>query len=294
MYVVKPKPATYLHDNRIYHSKKKYYRNYDRVHVPQRNPQTYDLRLIIIRHGERIDTILGENWFDQVFGDGTSPPQNYLRSYLPSRLPNRRDTFLYMLDPPITRNGQQKALTLGHQLSTVASNIDACYSSPASRCVLTAASVLQGMNRTNIPLRLEPYLFEPMFWNQPYQEFINVSPFMSSQTWARTGYNIDRAYQRLDDFLNPQETEYDYRDRSKYFFKAIEQDHDHRVRAGGYGRPSTVLIVGHAATPLIFSNIATHRSFDPVTFREQCAHIPFLHTIVLERNATTHIWKARR
>ncbi|CAF1329868.1 unnamed protein product [Rotaria magnacalcarata] len=293
MYVVKPKAVAYLNDNRIYHSNKKFYRNYDGAYFPKHTPHTYDLRLIILRHGERIDTTLGENWFEQVFGDGKSPPQSHLRSYLPSRLPNRRETALYMLDPPITRNGQQKALMLGNQLSRSVTNIDACYSSPAARCVLTAASVLQGMNRTNIPLRLETYLFEPMIYNKPYQEFITLSPFMSPHTWARAGYNMDRTYQRLDDFLAPQETETDYRDRSQYFLETIEQEYDRRVGARGYSRPSTVLIVGHAATPLIFSNIASRQQLDPVAFGQQCAHIPFLHTMVLERNAATHKWKAR-
>jgi len=292
------KPPVYLNGNKNYHKKKKYFKRYDKLYSPQNIGQNYDLRLIILRHAERIDLVLGENWYDQVFGGVPSASsQSYRNPVLPQRLPHRLNTLLYVFDPPITRSGEQKAFSKGQQLSSMVTTIDSCYSSPASRSIITANAILKGMNRSSVPIRIEPYLFEPMNWNIPLQALGDISPFMSTGDWLQAGYNIDRRYRRLNDYLNPSETENDFLMRSQIFLQSIERLHGGVApptgRGYARGRRSTVLIVGHAATPVIFSSIAQRQPFDAEAFGQQCSSIPFLHTIVLERDAISRIWYIR-
>ncbi|CAF1674639.1 unnamed protein product, partial [Adineta ricciae] len=293
MFVIKP-PA-YLNDNVNYHRKKKFFKRFDkRVN----NNQTYDLRLIILRHAERVDLVLGESWYDHVFGGVPSaPPQSYQHALLPQALPHRINTLLYVFDPPITRSGEQKSYAKGQELGRYGINVDHCYSSPACRSVLTASAVLEGMNRPSVPIRLEPYLFEPMAWNQPLQMLDTISPFMSTRDWLQAGYNIDRHYQRLNDYLNPTENEYDFYNRSQYFFQSIERRHGGAAAGAGRGfgrsRRSNVLIVGHAATPLVFQHMAFRQPFNAEAFGQQCGNIGFLHTLVLERNAANRTCNKR-
>lgn len=285
MFVIKP--PTYLNDNKHYHKKKKYYKRYDRMQVPQ----NYDIRLILLRHAERVDLTLGEKWYDQVFGGFPSaPPQMYSNPILPSQLPHRINTLLYVFDPPITRIGQQKSFQKGQSLSQMGVSVDACYSSPACRSVITATAVLRGLNRYNVPIRIEPILFEPMNWNTPLQALGDISPFMSTGDWAQAGYNVDRRYRRLTDYLNPSENENDFYKRSQVFFQSIERQYGRGV---GYGRRANILVVGHAATPLIYSTIAQRQPFNAEVFGQQCGNIQFLETIVLERDATSRIWYIR-
>ena len=254
--------------------------------------------MIILRHAERVDLMLGESWYEQVFGGVVpAPTQYYQHPVLPQRLPHRLNTLLYVFDPPLTRAGEQKSFSKGQELSRLGASIDYCYSSPACRSILTASAVLQGNNRGNVPIRIEPYLFEPMIWNTQLQALGNTSPFMSSGDWLQAGYNVDRRYHRLDEYLNPLETENDFYMRSQYFFQSIERRHGGVVpqigRGYAQGRRSTVLLVGHAATPLIYPYIALHQPFNAEVFGQQCAGIPFLHTVVLERNAVSRIWYIR-
>jgi broad specificity phosphatase PhoE len=290
------KSLAYHPDNKNYHRKKKrFFKRYTKFQHPHQNIPNYDLRLIILRHAERVDLALGPQWYDQVFGGVPSAsPQSYQNPILPQRLPHRANTLLYVFDPPITRTGEQESVRRGQQLSRLGVNVDYCYSSPASRSVLTANGVLRGMNKSQVSICLEPYLFEPMNWNTQLQMLGDMSPFMSTGDWANSGYNINRRYPRLDDYLNPSETETDYYTRSQYVFNSLEDRHSYnRQQFGNRRRPTTILIVGHAGTPIIFPTVALQQTFNAQVFGEQCGHIPFLHTVVLERNAANHKWYTR-
>ena len=102
------KPSVYLPDDRNYDRRKKFFRKYAKAYGPYNNVSNYDLRLIILRHAERIDASLGYNWYDKVFGGARqASTQNYLHRDLPRRLPKRSCTFLYIVDPPISRRGEK-------------------------------------------------------------------------------------------------------------------------------------------------------------------------------------------
>ena len=291
------KPRGYFNRNRTYRKKGKFHHRYDREYVDPNYGENYDLRLIILRHAERVDSILGDNWYNQVFGGVSSAhAQMYRHPILPKGLPHRAKTQLYMSDPPITRTGQRNALYRGRELASQGLTVDSCYASPACRSVISASAVLQGMHRNDVPIRIENSLFEPMSWNTPLQELRGMSPFMSTSEWINNGYNIDRRYRRLIDNLNPFEDEYEFRARSEVFLESIERRHD-GMRMPLFDRrrrrPSTILIVGHAASPLIYTNIALQEPFDAQAFGKQCGSISFLHTTILERDATNRTWYTR-
>lgn len=291
------KPHGYFNGNRIYQKKKRrFFKRYDQLPGHADYRANSDLRLIILRHAERVDTVLGEHWYDQVFGGiPSAPPQLYQHPLLPKGLPQRTNTLLYVFDPPITRSGQQYSRYKGRELASQGYNIDYCYSSPACRSVLTANAVLNGMHRNDVPIRIEPYLFEPMGWNVGLQALRDRSPFMSSGDWMQSGFNVDRRYRRLNDYLNPQEDEYEYYARSQAFLESIERRHDGMVPMAGHrpGRHATILIVGHAASPLIYTDIALQQQFNAEAFGKACGNISFLHTTILERNAMNRTWSLR-
>jgi broad specificity phosphatase PhoE len=296
MLVIKP-PVFLNHDKNDY-KKKKVLKKYDAIKPAYQTNHNYDLRLIILRHAERVDQSLGQDWYDKVFkGVPSAPLQAYKHPSLPQRLPRRSNTLLYVFDPPITRLGEQQSYCKGQQLTRAGATVDYCYSSPASRSIITASAILKGMNRCHIPIRLEPYLFEPMNWNSALLLLDKINPFMSTSDWKNTGYNIDQRYQRLGNYLNLHETETDYYDRSKDFFQSIVHRHGQIVPPIFHGyaprRRTTVLIVGHASSTEMFSTIALRQPFDLKIFGEQCAKIPYLHTAVLERDAMTRIWYLR-
>ena len=259
----------------------------------QSHKNNYDIRVVIFRHAERIDHLLGSDWYQKVFnGVPSAPAAAYQNSSLPQRLPPRQETFLYIMDPPISRNGEQQAVNKGYQLAQIGVSADYCYSSPASRSILTANGILKGMNRSQVPIRLDPYLFEPIAWNSALSMLDRRSPFMSQHDWQHTGYNIDRNYQYLENLINAKETVSDYGDRSAKFFDRIIQHHDRNLSRTPR-RQITILLVAHASSTEMFSTIALGKPFDANFLTEQTKKVPYLHTAVLERDATTHQWSIR-
>ncbi|CAF0804848.1 unnamed protein product [Rotaria sp. Silwood1] len=293
------KPYVFKNDNKNYYKKNKIVKKYDQINPAYRANHNYDLRLIILRHGERIDQSLGHDWYDKVFaGIPSAPPQAYKHKSLPYRLPYRSNTLLYVFDPPLSRTGELQSYYKGQQLAQLGATVDYCYASPASRSILTANAILKGMNCSHIPMRLEPYLFEPMNWNSALLLLDKISPFMSTGDWKQTGYNIDQRYQRLSNYLNPYETEIDYYHRSREFFESIERHHS-KILSPTYRkliprRHTTILIVGHASSTEMLSTIALRKQFNAKSFADQCAKVPYLHTTILERDAISRQWNIHR
>ena len=272
-------------------AKKKSFQRYAPPGANYGRPSTFDLRLIVLRHGERMDKTYGDNWYNDIFGDNPSPaPQMYQNRRLPQGLPQRSPAFHYLLDPPLTREGQQKAYRHGQKLAGQIRQVDYCYTSPASRCVLTADAILKGMNRSRLPIRIEPYLFEPMNWNSALQGFSHISPFLSTLDWTKAGFNVNRRYRRINDQIYRFENETDYFQRTVQVFDVLKRHAGAVAPPYGYGRPKTILIIGHAASPTIFPTVVSGQPFNFNQFSNDVKNVPFLHTIVLERAAGTSDW----
>ena len=274
---------------------------YDRAGVaqlpnPYKYPQEYDLRVIAIRHAERVDTNLGDNWYKLIFNDEPNARgELYGHPQLPSRLPRRNPSFHYILDPPITKQGEQLSIAKGQRLLSQYLRVDRCYSSPAARVVLTADALLRGMGlHRRVPIKLDPYVFEPMTWNTALQNFQQVTPCMSKGQWLRSNFNIDTRYTPLSFFLDPYEDEYRYFIRTQNFFdrEITPAMQNYPAQGHGYGaeQPFTVLIVGHAATPVVFSRIARGRNGSLSAFQKECEKVNFLGQAVLYRYRHTGQW----
>jgi hypothetical protein len=68
-------------------------------------------KLIIIRHGERVDALFGDNWFQQAF-DQTGNYQRF-HTNLPTSLPYRQNFKDYLHDPPLTELGLIRSYRTG-------------------------------------------------------------------------------------------------------------------------------------------------------------------------------------
>lgn len=68
-------------------------------------------KLIIIRHGERVDAVFGDTWFEKAFDQSG----NYHRFHtnLPTSLPYRQNFQDYLFDPPLTELGLIRSYRTG-------------------------------------------------------------------------------------------------------------------------------------------------------------------------------------
>ena len=268
---------------------------YGQVNQIQEAQPARDLRFIMFRHAERLDHSLGQNWYQQIFGDKpVASSDAYRNPHLPKRLPHRNPTLIYEFDPPISSNGQIAAKTKGQHLLNCGAKIDYCFSSPASRCVLTADALLHGLNQIKVPIRIEPHLFEPMSWNSPLRLLGDQEPFLTAAEWRKAGFNTDTKYKSYSDHIPVYGSEHDYYDRSKWFFDQTVKLYDTNLlpptRSHIDKRHVTILIIGHAATTETMANIALGTKFDVTSLFEQCKSIPYLHSAIMERNPNTRSW----
>lgn len=142
------------------------------------------LRLIIMRHSERVDSVLKKiDWISKVFINGGYYPN---RLELPARLPLRSNPQSYHLDTPLTAHGCAHAFHTGQffrQLSLIPHRV---YTSPAMRCVQTADSVLAGLTqRDRTPLRLDLALHESSR---------RALAIENDQFFSSSGFYIDQKY----------------------------------------------------------------------------------------------------
>lgn len=139
--------------------------------MPTGLPSVKPLRIIIIRHAERADAVLGSDWSKKSF-DRTGRyirfsehlPEAYVRSFFfcqfgvfvfsSSRLPTRSYLHHYVIDVPLTNRGRIHAFKTGKALLLNGYAADVCYTSPSLRCVQTADGILTGMSRRAVPMQL--------------------------------------------------------------------------------------------------------------------------------------------
>lgn len=262
--------------------------------VAQHSHDQFDLQFIILRHSDRIDRVEGSKWFDKFFDEaGKMKPQQQAKNSLANRLPNRKPPYMYIVDPPLSAEGQNKAVSLGTQLAK-RMRVDYCYSSPASRCVLTADAVLRGMARNDVRIRLETDLFEPMIWNLPLRDLKIPDPFLSPNEWAQTGIKTTLNSETRKGLPLSENSLSSYLDRSKQCFDQIVRQCDQRrLNQRSMGQPAapiTVLIVGHAATGIVLSAIASNKRTNEATLNEESKLVPYLKHTTLRRHPTKRNW----
>jgi broad specificity phosphatase PhoE len=141
-------------------------------------------RIIIMRHSERLDSVLRNcDWPSSAFVNGVYSPNLTL---LPARLPLRSNPQSYLLDTPLTKYGKAHAYYTGEFFRSLGLFPLRVHTSPAMRCVQTADSVLDGLGqRDRTPLRIDLALHEPSRRELPIE---------SEQFFSSAGFYVDLDY----------------------------------------------------------------------------------------------------
>lgn len=144
-------------------------------------------RVVVLRHGERVDFAFGNSWTQYSFNDSL----NYVRMDLnmPETLPPRPSED-WEKDSPLTTLGEFQSRLVGSSLKSFGVKFSKVFVSPAYRCVQTANGVLAAMGLENqLPLNIEYGMFEWLGWYE-----------MGLPTWLSENelgviYNINENYQ---------------------------------------------------------------------------------------------------
>lgn len=119
-------------------------------------------RVIVLRHGERVDFAFGSSWIQNSFNES----RNYVRTdtNMPETL-QQRNIEDWAHDTPLTTLGNIQAKLVGSSLKSSDLKLSKVFVSPSYRCLQTATEVLKGMGLENkLPLNVEYGLFEWMNW----------------------------------------------------------------------------------------------------------------------------------
>ncbi|CAF3450319.1 unnamed protein product [Rotaria sp. Silwood1] len=128
------------------------------TNISAQSSPTKPLRIIIIRHAERVDAVLGSDWSKKSFDRNG----RYVRfsEHLPEALPHRSYLHHYVIDVPLTNRGRMHAIKTGKALLLNGYGADICYTSPSLRCVQSANGILAGMGKQAIPMQVVSYIFK--------------------------------------------------------------------------------------------------------------------------------------
>lgn len=97
-------------------------------------------KIVILRHGERVDFTFGNGWYNNCFKSG-----RYVRMdlNLPEHLEERQDQ-AWLRDCPLTMVGLFQAKLVGNSLKQNGVKFKHAIVSPSYRCVQTCHEILKG------------------------------------------------------------------------------------------------------------------------------------------------------
>ncbi|KAK4288062.1 hypothetical protein Pmani_038884 [Petrolisthes manimaculis] len=216
---------------------------YAKVKKPKKEGPLYHFpieggrRIIVARHGERVDFTFGD-WIRYCFDEGGNYERRDLN--MPDTLPERVNApNSFYKDCPLTNVGLLQATLLGLAMRDTDTHVHHVYCSPSLRCVQTCTNILKGLGISeHMPLNMEPGLFEWLAW---YHE--GMPTWMTADELTTAGYNINHRYDpliRTDELLDTRESCEQYYARNAYVTQSIINN----TQAQG----GSVLLVGHAAT----------------------------------------------
>ncbi|XP_022253956.1 protein UBASH3A homolog [Limulus polyphemus] len=179
-----------------------------RVPIKKEGPR----QLFIIRHAERVDFTFGA-WISVCFDS--------------SGIHIQISDVLIMLD-----------VVFCEALRDAGINFVLAYSSPSLRCVQTCTNILRALGQDDIPIRVEPGLFEWLAW---YQD--SMPAWMTPQEMLEYGFNIDLNYNPLittAELWEKKESSEQYYIRSFYITQTLLKRASRNI--------GNILFTGHAAT----------------------------------------------
>lgn len=241
-----------------------------------------DLRLFIIRHGERVDRYFGANWFMMAFDQlGQYRPYH---SNLPQQLPHRPNKYFWAVDTPLTRDGLNAAQNVGRVLALNRFEPTFVYSSPASRCVLTAHQILKGLGLENkLIIRIEPGLLE--LGASRY----GMDVFLKPAEWRNFGINVDPFYRPIMTHVPAIEREDAYYLRSKYVVRELEKRH-HNTATNLHN----ILLIGHATSPETLTWDLVGRIPNVNDLYTLSLNIGYLQMVITERQRQNRTWALKQ
>jgi len=259
-----------------YHEPEKYHHHQQQQQA--QHTSDCDMRLFIIRHGERVDRYFGSNWFMLAF-DQHGQYHPYHINFPPS-LPNRTNKYFWALDTPLTRDGLNAAQNVGQVLSLNHFEPTYVYSSPAMRCILTTYHILKGLGLENkISIRIEPGLLELGAAR------FGMSIFLKPIDWHNYGINVDLTYRPIMKDIASLEREEEYYLRSKYIIREIESRHNN-----SHLPLLNILVVAHATSPDTLTWDLVGRQPNVYDLYSLSLNIGYLQMVITERKRQNKYW----
>lgn len=254
------------------------------------------IRLLLLRHGERLDRFYSSQWLRQAFDkDG-----NYCRfsPILPETLPFRASIRDFDLDPPLTYKGLKDSYHTGTVLRDKNIQINYCYSSPSLRCVQTASKILEGLQLQNkVKIRLEPGLFECTGWYTVSEtnQTLTMPRFLTKKEFLENKYPVEKHYQEKMTYADicQVETELQFYERSHAVTSNILKSHEAELISQiqqGYATTQQnlhVLLIAHAPNLETCTRKLCGGKFRPDTLAHVIRNVDFLTMTVIEKTDNT-------
>ena len=248
-------------------------------------------RIIIMRHSERLDTVLQNNhWPHDVFINGIYSPNV---TQMLTVLPLRPDPSEYSWDTPLSRDGRAHAHQLGEYFRSLGLIPHRVYTSPAMRCVQTADAVLDGLGiHAQMPLRLDLALHE---------ETKRELPIQTPEFFASAGYFIDMNYRPSlhpsQSRLIANESRGAYYQRMSHILKRIKNKLISQNMDASVSRyPPTVLVVTHRHCVTLLAELLNidltedRNSHIKRILTQKGNDVRFLSMVIAEYDPSTGIW----
>ncbi|EEC15613.1 ubiquitin associated and SH3 domain-containing protein B, putative [Ixodes scapularis] len=158
---------------------------------------------------------------------------------MPMTVPERKGGYQdYAKDSPLTNIGLYQATLTGNAMYESGVTFSHVYSSPSLRCIQTCTNILTALHFEDVPINVEPGLFEWLAW---YPEGTPI--WMTPAEFKSIGYHVNTEYKPLieaEDLGHKKESIEQYYVRSFYVAQNLLKK---TASEGG-----NVLLVGHAAT----------------------------------------------
>ena len=248
-------------------------------------------RIIIMRHSERLDSVLrNSHWPQEVFVNGVYSPNV---TQMPTVLPTRANPHEYSLDTPLSRHGKAHAYHTGEFFRSLGLIPHRVYVSPAMRCVQTADAVLEGLQRRErTPLRVDLALHEPT--KRPL-------PLQPAEFFSSAGFFVDLNYQpslpTSSRRIIVSETRLAYYQRLYHILKRMSHKLiSQNMSTSSSPTPPTILVVTHRpcvtllAAMLNLDSVENNVNYLSDMENNKREEVKFLSMVIAEYDASSGLW----